>query len=547
MTTATTKDTKDVSKDSKIPAEQRPELVVTASNKPVDRAQADCAWVALFSTAAGVELTMPARVVDKVSGGAIAKLLKAGDFDGKLGSCFLVRDLNGIPSSRILLVGCGPKEGFNEKAYAEAVRSATRAMVPLKGVKRVSSFLTELTVGDRSGDWRLQAHVLACREVLYRFDRFKTRKDSKEPKPEDTKAAAKAAKPVRPEAPSLSAVEVLLPGDMRPTDAPRIISEAQAVANGIELSKDLGNLPPNICTPSYLATTAKGLARQFRVKVEVLDKPAMEKLGMNALLAVAQGSAQAPQFIVIHHNGGTAKDAPVVLVGKGITFDTGGISLKPPGDMDEMKYDMSGASTVMGVMRAVAEMGLKRNVIGVIPTCENMPSGNATRPGDIVQTMSGQTVEILNTDAEGRLILCDALSYVEKNFKPEAVIDIATLTGACVVALGHVNTGLFTEDDGLAQALVQAGRDGLDPVWRLPLEEEYQEQLKSPFADMANVGGRAAGSVTAACFLWRFAKAYKWAHLDIAGTAWKSGAQKGATGRPVGLLMAYLRADRDNG
>jgi leucyl aminopeptidase len=214
--------------------------------------------------------------------------------------------------------------------------------------------------------------------------------------------------------------------------------------------------------------------------------------------------------------------------------------------MDEMKYDMSGASTVMGVMHAVAEMGLKRNVIGVIPTCENMPSGTATRPGDIVQTMSGQTVEILNTDAEGRLILCDALSYVEKSFKPEAVIDIATLTGACVVALGHVNTGLFTEDDGLAQSLIQAGRDGLDPVWRLPLEEEYQEQLKSPFADMANVGGRAAGSVTAACFLWRFAKAYKWAHLDIAGTAWKSGAQKGATGRPVGLLMAYLRAERDN-
>jgi leucyl aminopeptidase len=333
---------------------------------------------------------------------------------------------------------------------------------------------------------------------------------------------------------------------MRPTDAPRIISEAQAVANGIELSKDLGNLPPNICTPSYLANTAKGLARQFRVKVEVLDKPAMEKLGMNALLAVSQGSAQPPQFIVIHHNGGIAKDAPVVLVGKGITFDTGGISLKPPGDMVEMKYDMSGASTVMGVMHAVAEMGLKRNVIGVIPTCENMPSGTATRPGDIVQTMSGQTVEILNTDAEGRLILCDALSYVEKSFKPEAVIDIATLTGACVVALGHVNTGLFTEDDGLAQSLIQAGRDGLDPVWRLPLEEEYQEQLKSPFADMANVGGRAAGSVTAACFLWRFAKAYKWAHLDIAGTAWKSGAQKGATGRPVGLLMAYLRAERDN-
>jgi leucyl aminopeptidase len=267
----------------------------------------------------------------------------------------------------------------------------------------------------------------------------------------------------------------------------------------------------------------------------------MEKLGMNALLAVAQGSVQPPQFIVLQHNGGTAKDAPLVLVGKGITFDTGGISLKPPAEMDEMKYDMSGASTVLGVMHAVAEMGLKRNVVGVIPTAENMPSGSATRPGDIVQTMSGQTVEILNTDAEGRLILCDALTYVDKQFKPAAVVDIATLTGACVIALGAVNSGLFSADDALAQALIDAGKTRLDTAWRMPLEEDYQEQLKSPFADMANIGGRAAGSVTAACFLWRFAKNYRWAHLDIAGTAWRSGQNKGATGRPVGLLVEFLK------
>jgi len=536
MTVVTqTKETKEI----RIPVEHKTEISFTASNKPVDRAQADCAWVGLFSTAAGVELTMPVRVIDKVSGGAIARLLKAGDFDAKAGSTLLLRDLQGIPSSRVLLVGCGPKEGFTEKVYADAVRAATKAMAGLKGVKRVSSYLTELAVGDRSGEWKLQTHVLACREVLYRFERFKTRKDNG--KAEDPKTTAKPAKSPRPEGPSLQAIEVLLPGDMRPTDAPKVITDAQALANGLELTKDLGNLPPNLCTPTHLANTAKALGRQFRLKVDVLDRAAMEKLGMNALLAVSQGSAQPPQFVVIHHNGGTAKDAPVVIVGKGITFDTGGISLKPPGDMDHMKYDMSGAGTVLGVMHAVAEMGLKRNVIGVIPTCENMPSGTATRPGDIVQTMSGQTVEILNTDAEGRLILCDALTYVEKEFKPEAVIDIATLTGACVIALGHVNSGLFSSDDALADALLKAGKDALDPAWRLPLQEDYQEQLKSPFADMANVGGRSAGSITAACFLWRFTKAYKWAHLDIAGTAWNSGAQKGATGRPVALLVQYLR------
>jgi leucyl aminopeptidase len=536
MTVATqTKETKEI----RIPVEHKTEISFTASNKPVDRAQADCAWVGLFSTAAGVELTMPVRVIDKVSGGAIARLLKAGDFDAKAGSTLLLRDLQGIPSSRVLLVGCGPKEGFTEKVYADAVRAATKAMAGLKGVKRVSSYLTELAVGDRSGEWKLQTHVLACREVLYRFERFKTRKDNG--KADDPKTTAKPVKSPRPEGPSLQAIEVLLPGDMRPTDAPKVITDAQALANGLELTKDLGNLPPNLCTPTHLANTAKALGRQFRLKVDVLDRAAMEKLGMNALLAVSQGSAQPPQFVVIHHNGGTAKDAPVVIVGKGITFDTGGISLKPPGDMDHMKYDMSGAGTVLGVMHAVAEMGLKRNVIGVIPTCENMPSGTATRPGDIVQTMSGQTVEILNTDAEGRLILCDALTYVEKEFKPEAVIDIATLTGACVIALGHVNSGLFASDDALADALLKAGKDALDPAWRLPLQEDYQEQLKSPFADMANVGGRSAGSITAACFLWRFTKAYKWAHLDIAGTAWNSGAQKGATGRPVALLVQYLR------
>ncbi len=525
-------------REIKDPGETREPIDFIASNKPVDRASADCAWVPLFATANGVELTLAARVVDKVSNGVLARLLKAGDFDAKAGSTLLLRDLEGLPSSRVLLIGMGKKEALTERVFSDAVKSAAKAMVTLKGVKRVASFLTDVAVSNRDGAWRVQAHVLACRDALYRFDRFK----SKGAVESAQKPAAKAAKPVKPpDQPSLRSVEMLLPGDLRPTDAPKIIAEAQALANGIELTKDLGNLPPNICTPTFLANTAKTLARQFRLKAEVLDRAAMEKLGMNALLAVAQGSAQPPQFIVLHHNGGTVKEAPLVLVGKGITFDTGGISLKPPAEMDEMKYDMSGAATVLGVMHAVAEMGLKRNVVGVIPTCENMPSGNATRPGDIVQTMSGQTVEILNTDAEGRLILCDALTYVDKHFKPAAVVDIATLTGACVIALGAVNSGLFTTDDALAQALIEAGRSQLDTAWRMPLEEDYQDALKSPFADMANIGGRAAGSVTAACFLWRFAKNYRWAHLDVAGTAFRGGQHKGATGRPVGLLVAFLK------
>ena len=529
------KDTKEV----KDPGEHREAAQFIASNKPVDRASADCVWVGVFATSTGaVELSNAAKVLDKVSNGAVARAIKAGDIDGKVGNNLLLRDLTGIPSPRALLVGLGKRDDLNEKVFTDALRGAVKAVSSSKGIKRIASFLTDVPVksktGERSGSWRVSAHVTTIRECGYRFERFKTKKDDANTDTPKTKTAAK------PSAEGISHVEMLLPGDMRPTEAPKIIEDAQALANGLELTKDLANLPPNICTPTYLANQAKTLAREFRLKIEVLDRAAMEKLGMNALLAVAQGSAQPPQFIVLQHQGGTAKDAPHVLVGKGITFDTGGISLKPPADMDEMKYDMSGAATVLGVMRAVAEMGLKRNVVGVIPTCENMPSGTATRPGDIVTSMSGQTVEILNTDAEGRLILCDALTYVER-LKPACVVDIATLTGACVIALGGVNSGLFSADDTLAEALSKAGHDALDTAWRMPLQEEYQELLKSPFADMANVGGRAAGSVTAACFLWRFTKAYRWAHLDIAGTAWKSGAAKGATGRPVPLLVEFLK------
>jgi len=317
------------------------------------------------------------------------------------------------------------------------------------------------------------------------------------------------------------------------------LEQGLAVAHGVSLARDLGNLPGNVCTPAYLAEQAREVAKRYRMKITVLEREDMEKLGMGALLSVAAGSAQPPKLIVLEHRSGPRSQRPVALVGKGITFDTGGISLKPASEMDEMKFDMCGAASVLGTIKAAAEMKLPVNVVGLIPTSENMPGGRATKPGDIVTTMSGQTVEVLNTDAEGRLILCDALTYAER-FEPAAVVDIATLTGACVIALGHVASGLFANDDALARELLAAGELACDRAWRMPLWDEYQEQLKSNFADFANIGGRPAGSVTAACFLARFTKKFKWAHLDIAGTAWKSGKEKGASGRPVPLLTQFL-------
>jgi leucyl aminopeptidase len=318
------------------------------------------------------------------------------------------------------------------------------------------------------------------------------------------------------------------------------IAQGEAIAAGTTLARELGNRPGNHCTPTVLANEAKAIGKAYKhIKVEVLDRPALEKIGMGSFLSVTNGSAQPPKFIILRHDGGPKGQAPVVLVGKGITFDTGGISLKPGAEMDEMKFDMGGAASVLGTFRALAQLKPKVNVIGLIPSCENMPSGTATKPGDVVTSLSGQTIEVLNTDAEGRLILCDALTYAER-FKPAVVVDIATLTGACVIALGGVHSGLFSADDELAQALEQAGKAALDTAWRMPLDEEYGEALKSNFADLGNVGGRAGGAITAAVFLSKFTKAYRWAHLDIAGTAWKSGAAKGGTGRPVPLLTQFV-------
>jgi leucyl aminopeptidase len=458
------------------------------------------------------ELTPAAKRVDQASHGALKKAL--GDLPRKAGATLLLRELPGVSADRVLLVSMGERGEFSENAYRDAVRGAATALKELEA-KDAALFLVDTKVNSRPVSWNLRHAVLGVRDALYRFDVLKTHK--------------------KPPAPTLDHVTLPLSGSAPLEQA---LAEAQATADGADLARTLGNLPSNICTPSYLAEEAKKLARQFKLQVEVLERRDMERLGMGAFLAVTNASNQPPKLIVLRYSGGAKGKKPLALVGKGITFDTGGISLKPAGEMDEMKFDMSGAGSVLGTLRALAGMEAPVNVVGVIPTCENMPGGHATKPGDVVTTLSGQTVEILNTDAEGRLILCDALTYASR-FEPEVVIDVATLTGACVVALGHVATGLFSNDEKLAQEIREAADDAWDRVWPMPLWDDYQEQLRSNFADFANIGGRPGGSITAACFLARFTREMRWAHLDIAGTAWKSGREKGSTARPVPLLVRF--------
>jgi leucyl aminopeptidase len=458
------------------------------------------------------ELTPAAKRVDQASRGALRKAL--GDVSGKTGSTLLLRALPGVAAERVLLVGLGERKESAEGAYRDAVRGAANALKEL-GAKEAAFFLVDGKVGTRSVSWNVRHAVLGIREAFYRFDQLKTQKKSNEP------ALASVVLPLSPNA-----------------QLQQALSEASATADGAALARTLGNLPSNICTPSYLAEEAKKLARQFKLHIEVLERRDMERLGMGAFLAVTNASHQPPKLIVLRYSGAAKSKKPLALVGKGITFDTGGISLKPAAEMDEMKFDMSGAGSVLGTLRALAGMRAPVNVVGVIPTCENMPGGHATKPGDVVTTLSGQTVEILNTDAEGRLILCDALSYAQR-FEPEAVVDIATLTGACVVALGHIASGLFANDQELADEIRDAADDAWDRVWQMPLWEDYQEALRSNFADFANIGGRPGGSITAACFLARFTREVRWAHLDIAGTAWKSGRDKGSTARPVPLLVRF--------
>lgn len=482
----------------------------------LDSAKTGCIAVGVYEN---MKLTQAAQTLDHK--GAISAALKSGDISGKPGSTLLLRALDGVSAARVLLVGLGSEETVSDKNFTQAAQAIARAF-PTLGASDALIALPLAAVKERDVGWAIRCVTLAVRENAYRCDSQKSKKEA-------TQGSIKKI---------AFALDTVVA-----TEARQALAQSLALANGIDLSKDLGNLPPNVCTPTYLANTAKKLAKDYKFGIELLDRKQLQALKMGSFLSVTSGSEEPPKFIVLKHMGGNAKDAPTVLVGKGITFDSGGISLKAGLHMDEMKYDMCGAASVLGTFRAIGEMNLKLNVIGVIPTCENMPSGRATKPGDIVTSMSGLTIEVLNTDAEGRLVLCDALTYVER-FKPAAVVDIATLTGACITALGHHNSGLFSRHDAahdaLAGELLAAGRDTGDTAWRMPIEDSYQEQLKSNFADIANIGGPAAGSITAACFLERFTKKYTWAHLDIAGTAWKSGAAKGATGRPVALLTAFL-------
>jgi len=481
--------------------------------------KADCVAVGVFED---LGLTASAKRIDRASRGAVRAAVSSGDMKGKRGTVVVLRAPAGVASARVALVGLGASGDFNEKAYAEAVSATLRGCGT--GVATLAIAATEWKVAGRGADALARALVASARASVFRSDELKSKQ---------ARGAADAQTPRR-------RITLLTGARERAVDDG--LRQGKAIANGVDLAKRLGNLPGNVCTPDFLAAEARRLGREWGLKVQVLDRRQIAALGMGSFLSVTNGSVQPPRLIVLRYEGvgrgGFA--APVALVGKGITFDSGGISLKPGAAMDEMKYDMCGAAAVLGTLRAIAELKPRLNVVGVIPACENLPSGSATKPGDIVTSMSGQTIEVLNTDAEGRLVLCDALTYVQR-YKPAAIVDIATLTGACVVALGNVHSGLFSPDDALAEELLAAARHSGDTAWRLPVDEEYQEQLKSNFADMANIGlAGNAGSVTAACFLARFVKDQRWAHLDIAGTAWRGGAAKGATGRPVPLLTDFL-------
>jgi leucyl aminopeptidase len=478
-----------------------------------ERIHAGCIVVGVFDPR---KLTVAGAALDRVTRGHLSAILKRGDMEGKAGTTLMLHQVPHVAAERVLLVGLGPERDFDDRGFRNAVSQAVNA-INQSGADDAVLCLSAVVKG-RDIAWRVCQAAIVAGDMTYRFNRMKSKR-------EPVHVLRRLILLVTPRA-ELSAGAAAL-------------KRGAAVARGMSFARDLGNLPANVCTPTYLASAARALAKRHKMAVQVLERKDMKRLGMGSLLSVARGSVEPPKLIVLQYHGAKRGQKPVALVGKGVTFDTGGISLKPAPEMDEMKFDMCGAASVLGTLQAVAEMKLQLNVVGIIPTTENMPSGSATKPGDIVTSMSGQTVEILNTDAEGRLILCDALTYAER-FGPQAVVDIATLTGACVIALGHVASGLFANDDALAAELLAAGQYVHDRAWHLPLWDDYQEQLKSNFADFANIGGRPAGSVTAACFLERFTKKFKWAHLDIAGTAWKSGKEKGSTGRPVPLLTQFL-------
>lgn len=465
------------------------------------------------------QLPEPAQAIDRASGGYLSELLDKGDMDGEIDHTLLLYKVPGIACERVLLVGCGKREEFNRRNYRKAL---TAAVTLLKDTRIDAALCTlpELLPAETDLYLSVRDAVTTCADKLYHYDQTKEKKK-------------------RPKSP-LERFDLWTARQQNLETARRAAHHGAIIAQGVAFAKDLGNLPGNICTPTYLADQATELGRKYPgLQVEILEEEDMEALGMGSLLSVSRGSRQPGKLIVMQYRGGAENEKPIVLVGKGLTFDAGGISIKPSADMDEMKFDMCGAAGVLGAMRCTMELEPALNLVGVIPSCENLPDGDANKPGDIVTSMSGQTIEILNTDAEGRLILCDALTYSER-FDPAVVIDMATLTGACLVALGKHPSGLFTPDEELAQEILAAGEAAGDRVWRLPLWEDYQEELDSNFADMANIGSRWGGAITAACFLSRYTEKYPWAHLDIAGTAWISGKKKGATGRPVSLLTHFI-------
>ena len=475
-------------------------------------AASQCAILPLFQN---TKLVSAALKIDKATSGSITAALALGDFSGKRGESLILPGTDA--AKRVLLIGCGDAKTFDREGARKFSQTVYQALLG-KQASEAMLHLAGLGLKENAAKWILAYLARYLIAASYRY----TETISK------PKAAIK-----------LTRLVINTKGAIKPRLASNALSEGKAIGRGIAEAANLGNLPGNICTPSYLAGHARKLARSSgKLSVSIVDEKQMRALGMGALLSVSTGSEQPAKLIVMNYKGGKAAAKPQVLVGKGITFDSGGISLKPGAKMDEMKFDMGGAASVFGTMRAITELALPLNVVGIVAAAENMPDGSATKPGDVVTSMSGKTIEVLNTDAEGRLVLCDALTYAAR-FKPAAVIDIATLTGACVVALGSHATGLFANEDALADQLLAAGTDSHDRAWRMPLWDDYQAQIKSNFADLANIGGAGGGSITAACFLSCFASDYRWAHLDIAGSGWNS-APKGATGRPVALLTRYL-------
>ena len=484
--------------------------LASASPETVDTA---CVVVGLYE---GGLFTSAAARVDSAAHGAIKRQVESGDIQGKAGSCTVLFAPTGVTAQRVLVVGLGAQKSFDAARYQKVNLEAARALGRLP-IDRAVSYLSEVEVPNRDAAWRVRTAMLAADHASYRYTAtFKPREKSTQP-------------------------ELTALGFADAGNAQVGLQQAIAIAEGVRFARELANLPPNICTPAYIAEQAQGLADAHeQVSCRVLDHVEMEQLGFGSLLAVGRGSANKPKLVVLEYKGGHEGEKPYALVGKGITFDTGGISLKPGPGMEEMKFDMGGAAGVLGGFVAAAKMGLKLNLVCVVPAVENMPDGDSYRPSDVLTSLSGLTIEVLNTDAEGRLILCDALTWTAQTFQPQAMIDAATLTGACVIALGKHASGLMSKHDDLAAELLAAGEETLDRAWRLPLWDDYQAQLESGFADVANIGGKGAGAITAGCFLARFTEGQRWAHLDIAGTAWDEGRKGLATGRPVPLLAQWL-------